>query len=127
GRGELPGGDQFVEALSGRGPLTLTEPADPSGQPLEGDPFPRHVDPPGQVFVVGEQIEDRPVGTGYVGGIAGQRAPPKRTLALAEQRADVGGHETGKGKGTGEPALTCLVAKRVAVVEDLGAGVLETH
>ena len=55
---------------------------------------------------------------------AAQRNGPR---ALAEQRPDVGRHEAGELEGPVVAALARLVADRVAVVEDLGALVLELH
>ena len=73
----------------------------------------------------GEQLEDRLVGRGDVGGVAGERRPAERALALAEQRPDVRRHEARELEGPVVAALARLVADRVAVVEDLGALVLE--
>ena len=54
--------------------------------------------------------------------VAGQRHPAERTLALAEQRPDVGGHEPGIAEGVLVAVLEGQPAQRVAVVERLGAG-----
>ena len=60
-------------------------------------------------------------------GVAGERHPAERAQSLAEQRADVGGDEAGELEGAVVAALAGFVADGVAVVEDLGAGVLEFH
>ena len=60
----------------------------------------------------------RPVGLEDVLRLAGQRHPAERALALAEERADVGGHEAGVVEGVSTPAFLCLGAHVVAVVED---------
>ena len=78
-------------------------------------------------LVVGEELEDRPVGRGDVGRVARERGPAERALALAEQRPDVRRHEAGELEGPVVAALPGLVADRVAVVEHLGAAVLELH
>ena len=57
-----------------------------------------------------------------VGGVAGQRHPAERPLALAEERPDVGGDEAGIVEGALVAAVPRLAADVVAVVEDLGAG-----
>ena len=95
------------------------------GQPLEVHALARQGDPARDVLLVAEELEDRVVGGVDVGRVARERHPAKRALALAEQRADVGGDEAGVGEGVrvavggGEPA------QRVAVVEGLGAGLLQ--
>ncbi len=60
-----------------------------------------------------------------VGGVAGQGRPAERAPALAEQRPDVGGHEAGEGERPLVAGESGLAADGVAVVEDLGARVLE--
>ena len=126
-RGDLAGRDHLVEPHPGLVPLPVAEPADPGGQPLERDLLLRGADPPVQMLVLGEQRQHRLVRRVDVGGIAGQRRPPERALALGEQRPDVGGHEPGERERPREPAEPCLVADGVAVVEHLGARVLEAH
>ena len=71
--------------------------------------------------LVAEQLEDRVVGRGDVGRVAGERDPAERALALAEQRPDVGGDEAGVGEGVLVAVLLRDAAQRVAVVEGLGA------
>ncbi len=78
-----------------------------------------------QVVVVGEQFEHRLVGGPDVLRVPRERRPTERALPLAEEGPDVEGHETLDLEGPAEPALAGLVADRVAVVEDLGTGVLE--
>src|SRR6476620_9861364 len=94
---------------------------------LEGDSVLRAADPLVQALVVREELEHGPVGRSDVTRVARERGPAERALALAEERADVGGHEARELEGAVVAALTGLVADRVAVVEDLGAGVLELH
>ena len=66
------------------------------------------------------------VGGGDVGGIARERDPAERALALAEERADVGGHEAGvRRRRRRSRRARPRRASDVAVVEDLGAGVEE--
>ena len=47
------------------GPLAVTEPADAGRQTLERDPFTGEVQPASQAFVVGELLEDGPVGRAF--------------------------------------------------------------
>src|SRR5207237_439699 len=54
-----------------------------------------------------------------------QRRPPERPLALAEQRPDIGGNEPGERERAPVAGQLGLAADRVAVVEHLGARVLE--
>ena len=118
-------GDHLVEAQPGDVALAVAEPADARGQALERDLVLRLGDPAVERLVVGEELEHGLVGGGDVGGVAGERRPAERALALAEERADVGGHEAGELPGPRVAAELGLGADRVAVVEDLGAGVHE--
>ena len=59
-------------------------------------------------------------------GITGQRRPAEGPAARAEQWTDIGRHEPGEVEGAGVPGQLGLAANGIAVVEDLGAGVLET-
>ena len=105
--------------------LAVAEPADARGQPLECDPLAGHLDPPGEVLVIGEEFEDRAVGGGDVLRVTRQRRPAERPEALLELRPDVGGHEAGEVESPVVSGLSGLVADGVAVVEHLGAAVLE--
>ena len=80
-----------------------------------------------QVLVLREQFLDGLVGDGDVLRITGERHPAERAKALAEQRTDVGRDEAGEFERPVVAALAGLIADGVAVVEDLGAGVLEFH
>src|SRR5919112_6336178 len=84
---------QLVEAETCPVPLTRPEPADASGEALEVDFLAGFGDPTLQTLVVGKEIQDRIVGRRYVRLLARERGPPERTLALAEERPDVGGYE----------------------------------
>src|SRR5690606_29491333 len=95
------------------------------GQSLEPHFLLRLRDPAVQVFVVREEFEYGLVGRGDVRRVARERRPAEWALALREERADVGGHETGEVERTLTPAELCFCADRVAVVEHLGTGVLE--
>ena len=105
----------------------MAEPADPRREALEGDLLPGSAHPLLQAIVVGEQIHDGAVGRVDVLGVAGEGHPTERALALTEQGTDVGGHESGEVEGPAVAAQPSLVTDRVAVVEDLRAGVLELH
>ncbi len=96
-----------------------------AGSPLVGDAFAGQLQPAVQVGVVGEQLDQRPVGRLDVLRVAGERRPAERAAPLLEERPDVGGDEAGEGERPVVAALAGLVADRVAVVEDLGARVLE--
>src|SRR6478752_6618574 len=124
-RRQLTGGDHLVEPQSGLVPLAVAEPADPGRQALEADLVPGAAHPLLQPVVLREQLHDGPVGGVDVLRVAGQRGPPERAFSLAEQRADVGGHEAGELERPVVATLPGLVADAVAVVEHLGAGILE--
>ena len=125
GARELAAGDHLVEAQPGEVPLLVAEPADARRQALEVHLLAGLGDPAAQVLVLGEQLEDRAVGRGDVGRVAGERGPAERPLALGEERPDVRGHEPGEVEGALVAAELRLGADRVAVVEDLGARILE--
>ena len=80
-------------------PLAVAQPADARRQPLELDLLLRQAHPARQMLVLGEEFQDRCVGGVDVLGIAGERHPAERSLALAEERADVGRHEAGIAEG----------------------------
>ena len=105
--------------------VALAEPADPRGEPLEGDLRAGLLDPGAQVHVVREKREHQLVEAGDVARVARERGPAERPLALAEERPDVRGDEAGEGERPIEAALAGLVANRVAVVEYFGALVHE--
>ena len=106
-------------------PLAVAEPADPRRQALERDALLGHRDPAVEPGVVGEELQDRAVGPGDVGRVAGQRDPAERPAALAELRPDEGRHEARVVEGVGDAGLLRLGAQVVAVVEDDRAGALE--
>ena len=58
-------------------------------------------------------------------GSPGQRHPAKRPLALAEQRPDVGGDESGIGERVAVAVLLGQAAQRVAVVKRLRSRLLQ--
>jgi hypothetical protein len=125
GRAQLAAGHHLVEAQAGAVALAVAQPADARRQPLELHVLARQGDPARDVLLVAEELEDRVVGGMDVGRVARQRHPAKRALALAEQRADVRGHEAGVGEGVGIAVGGGEPAQGVAVVERLGAGLLQ--
>ena len=114
-----------LKARPGLRPLAVAEPADPRRQALERDARLGHRDPAAQTGVVGEQLEDGPIGPGDVGRVARQRRPAERATALAELRPDERGHEPRVVEGVGDAGLLGLGAQVVAVVEDDRARSLE--
>ncbi len=103
----------------------VAEPADAGGQAFELDVLGGGVEPAVQGLVLGEELLERGVGDLDVLRVAGERDPAERAEAFAEEGADVGGHEAGEGEGAVVAGLARFVADRVAVVEHLGAAVLE--
>ena len=122
---DLAGPDELVEGEPGPRALAVAEPADPGRQALERDPRLGHLDPAMQAGVVGEQLEDGPIGPEDVGRVAGQRGPAERAATLAELRPDEGGHEARIVERVLDARLEGERAQVVAVVEDDRAGPLE--
>ena len=82
GCADRPARDELVEALAGEVALAVPEPADARRQPLERDLLARELQPPLQPFVLGEELGHGGVGRGDVGGVARERRPAERPLAL---------------------------------------------
>ena len=108
---------QIVHRQAELGALAVAEPADARGQSLELDALAREIDPAAENAVLGEQLEDQFVGDVNVGGLTGERDPAERAAAFAEQRTNVGGHESGEIVGVLHAALEGEGADVVAVVE----------
>src|SRR5215213_1656741 len=126
-RADLARGDQVVEGQTGLVPLAVAEPANPSRQALEADLFSSAAQPLLQPIIIAKQIHDCPVGDLDVMRISGQRHPPERALTLTKQRPDISRYEAWKLKRAFIAAQPSLVANRVAVIEDLGTGILKPH
>ncbi|MBV6467860.1 MAG: hypothetical protein PGMFKBFP_03233 [Anaerolineales bacterium] len=119
--------DQLIEFQSRLHALAVAEPANARGQSLERDFLTRHLQPAMQVRVLGEQFHD-----GFVGGVdvfllARKRHPAERSLALAEQRADIRGDKTWELERVGHAVVVRLLAQVVAVVEHFRARALESQ
>ena len=89
-----------------------------AGRPLKMNSLPRHVEPAMQMGVVGQQFLHLGVGAKMSSGSPEKRDPAKRPDAFAKQRADIGRHEAGEGKGVGHALVLGYLADVVAVVED---------
>ena len=97
--------------------LAESQPADACRQPLECDPLARHPEPALQMRVVRKELHHLAVRLVDVFGIAGKRHPAERSLAFAEERPDVRGHETGERERVGDAFVERDLADVVAVVE----------
>ena len=84
------------------------------------------VEPADEPGVVGEERLDGFVGLADVLRVARERHPAERSATFGELRPDVRRHESGELERPVEPAELRLGADRVAVVEDLGSGILES-
>ncbi|GAA3678162.1 hypothetical protein GCM10022203_09960 [Micrococcus yunnanensis] len=122
---DLALGHELVEEQAGLVALAVAQPADAGRQALELHELGGAVEPAVQVLVLGEQLLQGLVGHADVLRVAGERGPAERAEALAEQRADVGRDEARELERAGVAGLAGLVADGVAVVEHLGADVLE--
>ena len=127
GRFQLSGAHHFVERQPRLVPFTQPQPADARGQALKGDALARHVEPAVRVRVVGEQFLDLGVGLVDVLRVATQRHPAERPFALAEQRADVGGHEAGEVKRVLHALVQRHLSDVVAVIDHRDAHALEVE
>ncbi len=107
-----------LKASAGSRPLPVAEPADPGRQPLVRNARLGHLDPAAEAGVVGEELEDGPVGRRDVGRIARQGDPAERAPPLAELRPDEGRHEARVGEGVLDAGLLRHGPQVVAVVED---------
>ena len=124
---QLARGDHLVELQSREVALLVAEPADARREALEVDRVAGLVEPAHQPRIVGEQRLDGLVGLADVLGVSRECDPAERSAPLGELRADVGGNETREGERPVEAGELRLGADRVAVVEDLRTGVLESH
>ena len=93
-----PRADKLVERQACFGAFAIAKPADAGGQSLKLNARLRHLDPPPERGVFGEERHHCFVGLPDVFRIAGERHPPERALALAEEWADVGRYEAWKRK-----------------------------
>src|SRR3954469_16891716 len=93
GGAHLAGANELVDRKSGAGAVPVAEPADPSRQPLEGDPLGGQLQPALEQDVVGKEPTQRLVDYGDVGLVAGKRGPPKWADPFAEERPDIGRDE----------------------------------
>ena len=104
--------DQIVDRQAEARALAVAEPEDARRQSLERDALARQPDP------AAERLRRRRTSRAPassvacdVGRIAGQRRPAERALALAEQRADVLGHEAGNVERVGDAGLARACAR----------------
>ena len=107
--------------------IAVAEPEDAGRQSLERHAFAGQTDPAAQRLVVGEHLERGAIGDVNVLGIAGQRGPPERPLAFAEQRPDVLRHEAGNVERVGDAGFDGLRADVVAVIERDRAATLQAE
>src|SRR5258707_18170 len=94
GRFDFARADQIVEEEPDLGSVAIAEPTNARGQTLVGHPRARELDPSNEIGVVAHRAEDHLVGRRDVGRVPGERRPAEGALAAAEQRSDVGWHET---------------------------------
>ena len=108
---------ELVDAQPEARAIAVAEPEDSRRQSLERDALAGQPNPAAQRLVVGEHLERGAIGDADVLGIAGQRRPAERSLAFAEERPDVLGHEAGNLERVGDAGFDGLGADVVAVVE----------
>ena len=91
--GDVSAPHELVDRQPRFGAIAVAEPADPRRKALERDLLGGHREPPLQEDVVGEQRLQLAVDHLDVRRVAGQRRPPERADAPAEERPDIGRDE----------------------------------
>ena len=114
---ELALRDHLVEREARLVALAQAEPADARGQPLELDAAARHLEPLREMLVLREERLHLRIRLEDVLGIAGERDPAERSLAFAEERADIRRNESGIRERIGHTFVLRDLADVVAVVE----------
>src|ERR1700722_10053335 len=115
----------MIDGFAHLGALAVAQPADARGQPLKCKAATCKSHPASEDFVVGKKLERQFVGDGDVFGIAGERDPSEGTLAGAEERANVFGHEAGDEESVGASSVKGEAADVIAVVKGDRAGALQ--
>src|SRR5207248_7881082 len=82
---ELSVRDEIVERDAELRARAEPEPTNARGQTLEPHLLSREPDPAREMLILWKELERQLVGPIDVGGITGERDPPERSLALAEQ------------------------------------------
>ena len=118
------GAHQLVQLQAEPRAVALAEPADARRQSLKLHALAGQPDPAAQPRIVGEHLEYGPVGDANVFGVARQGDPAERSLALAEEGADVLRHESANLEGIADAGLDGLRADVVAVVKHDRAALL---
>ena len=127
GRFQLSALDHLVERDAGTMALAQANPANARGQALEGDAIGGHIEPAMQVFVSGEQLLHSGISLANVFGVATQRDPSERALALAEKRANVRRHEAREVERVLYTVVECDLADVIAIVHRGHANCLEVE
>src|SRR5215467_7668032 len=114
---ELAPRDHFVERETGAVPLAQAQPADPRRQTLKSDPLGCEIEPSMQPCVVGKELLYLAISSMNVLRVAGQCSPPERPFALAKQRPDVRGYESGESECVLHAGIERHLTDIVAVVD----------
>src|SRR4051812_9307857 len=107
--------------------LSVAEPADAGGQTLKLDAFFRQIDPAAQDAILREHLEDQIISDHDIRRLARKRNPAEWSAPFAEQRTDVGGHESGKIVSVLYAALKSEGSDVIAIVEGHGPHLLQTQ
>jgi hypothetical protein len=111
----IPSATRLLNSQPGLGALAIAQPADAGGQPLEGHFLAGHIQPAVQVFILREERFDGPIGGVDILRVAGKRHPAEGSLALAEQRADIGGDKAREVEGVFHAVIKGPLAQVIAV------------
>src|SRR5438270_6726676 len=88
--------DQIIHGQPELRALAIAQPADARRQSLELDALARQIDPAIEDAVLREKLQNKIVGHGNIGGIAGERDPAERPASLTEQRTNICRHKAWK-------------------------------
>src|SRR5689334_23440128 len=124
-RFQIAAPDEIVNRFAHLRAFAVTEPADARRQSLKVNAIARQTQPAIQRAIVGKQLEREVVSLANVFRVARQRDPAKRSLAFAEQRANVLRHETRNLECIFATSVESLLANVVAVIKRDRAGALQ--
>src|SRR5260370_36291154 len=113
--------DEFVDCDAELCTLSITEPADARGQPLELNSLFREFHPARESLIFRKQVECEPIGARDVVGVAAQCNPAERAASFTKERPNVFWNETGNIKCVLDTGFLRLSANVVSIIKSHGA------